>query len=159
MFDFSNMKIQRNGFNFSGTIDGDSFIFRGESLQNDNSTLIEIGDLKVTTSQAKANIDKMCSLISDAVGVMAIADKRYEDYSTALSFCDAIRAILRNGFQAMSGNINIQQLTVDAAKTTIDVAKEVALTKIDEDFSRTVVKASAFTVKKLLDWLNKADLA
>ena len=158
MFDFSNIKIQRNGFNLTGTIDGDSFVFRGESLQNDNSTLIEIGGLKVTTSQTRDNIDKMCSLISDAVEVMAFADKRYENYSTALTFCDAIRTILRHGFQAMSGNVNIQHLTVDAAKTTIDVAKEVVLTKIEDDFSRTVVKASAFTTKKLLDWLNKAYL-
>ena len=158
MVDFNNMKIRRDGFNLRGMIDGDDFVFRGANLQYDNAVLIEFNELQVRTTQARTNVDKIFGLISDAVEAMAVADERYERYSTALSFCNVIRVILRNGPQAALDKNNAQQLTVETVKITIDVAKEVVLTQMDDSFSRTMVKGSAFTAKKLLDWLNNADL-
>lgn len=125
-----------------GKIDGIDCIFYADSLTNDGLVLMKYGAMQVTTQQAKSHISTVIKLMSDLIEGIAVFDERYEKYSIALSVINAINAVLNRK--------SVTPPSMEAAKITIDVVKEVALMEIRGEFQRTAIKSVAFIAKFML---------
>ena len=123
--------------------DGIDCLFYEQNLYRDNMPLIKVGSNQITTRQAKNHVNNIIDLISTLVEAGAIVDERLEKYSTALSVLQAIKAVLNKG--------NPKPPTIEMAKTTIDVIKEVALMEVTDTLPRAGIKSVAFVAKLLLD--------
>lgn len=123
--------------------EGIEYTFYQQNLYNDNLVLISFKDKKVKTIEVKQYVNTFVSAINDLVEIGAIVDERLEKYSTALSFLEAIKLIFNKR--------NPQNITVEMAKITIDVIKDISLLKTENFVDRTAIKTAAFAAKKLLD--------
>jgi hypothetical protein len=117
--------------------------FYAKNLYNDNLVLISSPKANATTGEVKKYVNTFISAINDLVEIGAISNERLEKYSTALSFLNAIKVLFNRG--------NPRHITIEMAKITIDVVKEISLLEIEGFAERTTVKAAAFAAKKLLD--------
>ena len=125
-----------------GKIEGIECVFYAGNLEYDGMVLVKYGAIQITTKQAKSDISTAIKLISDLIEGIAIFDERYEKYSTALSVLDAIKSVLFRKYA--------KPPTIEAAKITIDVMKELALIELKDPLHRTAIKSVAFIAKLML---------
>ena len=117
--------------------------FYEQNLFSDSMPLVKIGSNQLTTRQTKNHIGNIIDLISAMIEAGAIADERLEKYSTVLSVLKAIKAVFNRG--------NPKHPTIEMAKITIDVVKELALMEVTDKLPRAGIKSAAFVVKLLID--------
>jgi len=123
-------------FNFADI----EFILHEKNFRNDNMPLVQIKDKFVTTKEVKFHIDNILRFIANAVEVISITDEKYRKYSIALNCLNSIRGL----FNAKTP----EKLTEEAAKITIDVVKEIALTVEPLDsFHKKAIESAAFFAK------------
>jgi len=127
---------------FKVKIEGMECVFYADNLVNDGLILLRYGSLQITTKQAKSNIRTIIKLVRDIVEGIAVVDERFEKYSTALSVLNAISAVLDRK--------SVTEPTVEAAKITIDVVKEISLMEVKDELQRSAIKAVALIAKLFL---------
>jgi hypothetical protein len=131
-------------FNFAGI----EFVLHERNLQSDSMPLIQIKNKVVTTKEVKIHIDNILRFIANTVEVLSISDERYKKYSIALNCLNSIRGI----FNAKTP----EKLTEEAAKITIDVVKEIALTVEPLDgLHKKAIESAAFFAKFAIENIGK----
>ena len=98
--------------------------------------------------EAKTYIDNIISFVKYTVETCAIADEKYERYSTALNFLVSAKGI----FTARTP----KDLTKEAALITIDVVKEIALmSEMLDGTYEDAVKSAALIAKLAIEGVDR----
>jgi hypothetical protein len=123
-------------FEFAGI----KFILHKKNIFNDNLPIATVGNINITTREAKIHLDNIIKYINNTVEVCAIFDEKHKKYSTALNFLLSVKGV----FSAKTP----QKLTEEAAKITIDVVKEIALMSEPlDDTHKKAISSAAFIAK------------